>query len=250
MTATTLLNLLLGLGVLWMLLGIVYLLQLLRSRPKESDKSTTDKPAVTREQVEEARHILVGKSKPFVSPIIPEVPATSSSEKAVDNPNTFAGQNTPKEQDARTETEGFEADKSDLAEGENELQVAYTMDEPEEEEILREELQIADEAMPEATPTAILTRDLARIGSWSKNDESLIEEDETEVSETLHKFRGTELMAQLKEHTLRQKEVHRNILFAIRKAEEEEYDYEPTPDPKAEPIEEKADGGNPLSYYL
>lgn len=147
------------------------------------------------------------------------------------------------------ETEGFEADKSDLAEGENELQVAYTMDEPEEEEILREELQIADEAMPEATPTAILSRDLACISSWSKNDESLIEEDETEVSETLHKFRGTELMEQLKEHTLRQKEVHRNILFAIRKAEEEE-EYDPSPDPKAEPLEEKADGGNPLSYYL
>ena len=115
---------------------------------------------------------------------------------------------------------------------------------------LKEELQIADEAMPEATPTAILTRDLARISSWSKNEESLIGEDETEVSETLHRIRGTELMEQLKEHTLRQKEVHRNILFAIRKAEEEEYEYEPTPDPKAEPLEEKADGGNPLSYYL
>ena len=36
-----------------------------------------------------------------------------------------------------------------MEEGENEMQVAYTMDEPDEDAIVREELQIADDAMPD-----------------------------------------------------------------------------------------------------
>ena len=79
------------------------------------------------------------------------------------------------------------------------MQVDYTMDESDEDTIIREELQIADDSLPEVSPSAILTRDLSRINGWQRNDDALDEESETDVHETLQAIRGTELMEYMKE---------------------------------------------------
>ena len=72
---TFLLNLLLFLGIVWMLLGMGYFgYQVWQSRGQKQDPSDTS--AAAAEDVNS--HDLVGKSRPFVSPPIPEVPAVSS----------------------------------------------------------------------------------------------------------------------------------------------------------------------------
>lgn len=251
-----LLNLLLFLEIVWMLLGIVYFCFRffpLRQQEREKRERETRVPSPERRQkTEENAHILVGRSKSFISSFIPEVPAVSSSEKAIENPNTFAVQNAQTERQAAEDMEVPEEEESNMEEGENEMQVAYTMDEPDEDAIVREELQIADDAMPETTPTAILSRDLARVSRWSRKDDSLDDEDEAEVHETLRSIRGTDLMEYMKAVTLRQEPDHQKLLTAIRKAEEED----PSKDAIPVSSEKRGEGNNedrkerPLSYYL
>ena len=84
------------------------------------------------------------------------------------------------------EVEGTEED--------NEMQVDYTMDESDEDAIIREELQIADAVIPEVSPSDILAREVVRITSWHRNDDTLDEENEAKVQDTLQSIRGTQLM--------------------------------------------------------
>ena len=100
------------------------------------------------------------------------------------------------------------AEEAEGTEDDNEMQVDYTMDEPDEDTIIREELQIADAVMPEVSPSAILARDLSRINGWQRNDDALDEESETDVHETLQAIRGTQLMDYIKEATLKQEKDH------------------------------------------
>lgn len=251
-----LLNILLFLGVVWMLLGIVYFcFQFFPFRKKGGKRKEVSAtiPLPQREpKKEDDSHILVGRSKAFISSSIPRVPAVSSSEKAIENPNTFAAQNAQTGRQAAKDTEISEEEESNVEEGENEMQVAYTMDEPNEDAIVREELQIADEAMPETTPTAILSRDLARVSRWSRKDDALDEEDETEVHETLQSIRGTDLMEYMKKVTLQQEPDHQKLLAAIRKAEEAEQAEDTIPASSEESGEDndKDMEERPLSYYL
>lgn len=173
------------------------------------------------------------------------VPKSSSSEKADDNPATFAELDRDKSTQRDDATDPLEAESETIPEAENEIQVAYTMEDPDEESILREELQIASEALPELSPTAILARDLSRISQWSKQEDSLTNENEEEVCQTLRTLRGTELMDRLKEYTLEVEEAHRNLFAALRKAEELEE--EPAPSQVEAEAEEE---DKPLSYYL
>lgn len=173
------------------------------------------------------------------------VPKSSSSEKAVDNPATFAELDSDKSTQRDDATDPLEAESETIPEAENEIQVAYTMEDLDEESILREELQIASEAMPELSPTAILARDLSRISQWSKQEDSLTNENEEEVCQTLRTLRGTELMDRLKEYTLQVEEAHRNLFAALRKAEELEE--EPAP---SQVEAEAGEEDKPLSYYL
>ena len=92
-----LMNILLLLGIAWMLLGIAYLWRIFRQTAPQPAEKTKERPTVTNEQIAQARHVLVGRSKPFVSPSVPEVPAVSPSENSADNPDTFAAQNVRKE---------------------------------------------------------------------------------------------------------------------------------------------------------
>ena len=266
---TVLLDILLFLGVVWVILGIAYLWSLFQGLNIKPRKDTEEmkagkqgespKPSVSQEQIDSARHILVGRSKPFTSQSVPEVPAISSSENSAKNPDTFAGQNSLAGQDA-AEKAGSTAEEDD-----NEMNVDYTMDEPDEDTIAREELQleiggrgeslIADDSLPEVSPSSILARDIIRVNGWHKNDNALDEEDETDVHETLQAIRGTELMEYMKEVALGQEQDHQKLLAAIRKVEETELQENDTkmtsvPETDKENNNEGTTEEKPLSYYL
>ena len=261
-----LLGILLLLGIAWVTLGIAYLWRLFqdpaalsgKNTPKQkADKqSASSKPSVSQEQIDSARHILVGRSKPFTSPSIPEVPAVSPSENSADNPSTFATQNVRKEDETEaTNTPQSAPEHTDEKDEGNEMQVDYTMDEPDENTIIREELQIADDSLPEVSPSSILARDIIRVNGWHKNDDALDEEDETDVHEALQAIRGTELMEYMKEVALGQEQDHQKLLAAIRKVEETELQENDTkmtsvPETDKENNNEGTTEEKPLSYYL
>ena len=260
MIINLLLGILLLLGIAWITLAIAYLWRLFQDSATQSEKNNPNrkenrqiersKPSVSQEQIDNARHILVGRSKPFISPSVPDVPAVSPTENPADNPNTFAAENSPVPEETE-DTEGTEED--------NEMQIDYTMDEPDEDIIAREELQIADAALPEVSPSAILAREVVRVTGWHKNDNTLDEENEAEVQDTLQSIRGTQLMDYIKEATLKQEKDHQKLLAAIRKVEEaglEESNISSSSDFETDSnvvngnsdVSEEAD--RPLSYYL
>ena len=255
MIINLLLGVLLLLGIAWIALGIAYFWRLFQDLAAQSGKNTPKQKgnghgtslntSVSQEQIDNARHVLVGRNKPFVSPSISEVPAASSSENPDEKPDTFAEKNSSMSEDTK-EAEGTEED--------NEMQVDYTMDESDEDTIIREELQIADAVMPEISPSAILAREVVRITSWHRNDDTLDEENEAEVLDTLQSIQGTQLMDYIKEATLKQEKDHQKLLAAIRKAEEAEMTNEETISPESDSAQENSDASEeadrPLSYYL
>ena len=256
---TILLDIILFLGMVWLILGIAYLWRLFQSSatlsekntPQQGDNKQSESPthSVCQGQIDSARHILVGRSKPFISPSVPEIPAVSSSENSAEISDTFAGQNSLAGQDA-AEKAGSTAEEDD-----NEMEVDYTMDEPDEDTIAREELQIADDFLPEVSPSSILARDIIRVNGWHRNDDALDEESETEVHETLQAIRGTELMEYMKEVALGQEQDHQKLLAAIRKVEETELQENDTkmtsvPETDKENNNEGTTEEKPLSYYL
>ena len=255
MIINLLLGVLLLLGIAWIALGIAYFWRLFQDLAAQSGKNTPKQKgnghgtslntSVSQEQIDNARHVLVGRSKPFVSPSISEVPAASSSENPDEKPDTFAEKNSSMSEETK-EAEGTEED--------NEMQVDYTMDESDEDTIIREELQIADAVMPEISPSAILAREVVRITGWHKNDDTLDEENEAEVLDTLQSIQGTQLMDYIKEATLKQEKDHQKLLAAIRKAEEAEMTNEETISPESDSAQENSDASEeadrPLSYYL
>ena len=255
MIINLLLGVLLLLGIAWLLLGITYFWRLFQDLTAQSGKNTLKQKgnghgtslntSVSQEQIDNARHVLVGRSKPFHSHSISKVPAVSSSENPDEKPNTFAEKNSSVSAETK-EAEGTEED--------NEMQVDYTMDESDEDTIIREELQIADAVMPEISPSAILAREVVRITGWHKNDDTLDEENEAEVLDTLQSIQGTQLMDYIKEATLKQEKDHQKLLAAIRKAEEAEMTNEETISPESDSAQENSDASEeadrPLSYYL
>ena len=255
---TILLDIILFLGMVWLILGIAYLWRLFQSSatlsekntPQQGDNKQSESPthSVCQGQIDSARHILVGRSKPFISPSVPEIPAVSSSENSAEISDTFAGQNSLAGQDA-AEKAGSTAEEDD-----NEMEVDYTMDEPDEDTIAREELQIADDFLPEVSPSSILARDIIRVNGWHRNDDALDEENEAEVHETQQAIRGTQLMEYMKETALGQEQDHQKLLAAIRKVEEVELQENDTATPEKDNENENGNGTTaeekPLSYYL
>lgn len=268
---TILFNILLFLIAVWVFIGILFLWQQFRMACRKLEKACEKKneqeqkqrvPSVTQDQIEQAQQMLVGKSKSYGeryaeitkeitenSQKFPEVPAASSSENPADNPDTFAEKSSQVSKEK--EVEGTEED--------NEMQVDYTMDETDEDAIVREELQIADAEMPEVSPSAILTRDLYRVNGWHRNDDELDKEDEDKVQDTLQSIRGTQLMDYIKEATLKQEKDHQKLLAAIRKAEEaelEESNIDTSLDSETDSnvvngnSDVSEDDERPLSYYL
>ena len=178
-------------------------------------------------------HILVGKSKGLTTQIIAatsdaEAPETASKESA----NVIAEKN----EDSREQTE------------ESEIAVDYTLEEVDEEEVLREEILWQDNPTTDVSSTSILTRDLVRLNHWHKQDDSLDEEDETEVVHTLQSLKGTDLLAQYKAQLSQEERVHQKLLQAIDKAETEEQEGAEEEKESSNSISEIAT--HPLDYYL
>ena len=132
------------------------------------------------------------------------------------------------------------------------MDVDYTMDEPDEDTIAREELEldiggqgeslIVDDSLPEVSPSSILARDIIRVNGWHRNDDALDEENETDVHETLQAIRGTQLMEYMKEVALGQEQDHQKLLAAIRKVEEVELQENDAATPETDNENENGNG--------
>ena len=233
MITAFLLNILLLFSILWVAMGLVYTFHRWRSGCSTQQKVVpqADTQQDTPQTSEE--HILVGKSKGLTTQIIAatsNVEATEKSSEELDN--VIAEKN----EDSREQTE------------ESEIAVDYTLEEVDEEEVLREEILWQDNATTDVSPTSILTRDLVRLNRWHKQDDSLDEEDETEVVHTLQSLKGTDLLAQYKAQLSQEERVHQKLLQAIDKAETEEQEMEKEEKESSNSISEIAT--HPLDYYL
>ena len=195
MITTFLLNILLLFSILWVAMGLVYTFHRWRSGCSTQQKVIPQ--ADTQQDIPQAseEHILVGKSKGLTTQIIAatsDVEATETASK--ESANVIAEKN----EDSHEQTE------------ESEIAVDYTLEEVDEEEVLREEILWQDNATTDVSPTSILTRDLVRLNHWHKQDDSLDEEDETEVVYTLQSLKGTDYWRNIKPNSPKKKGYIRN----------------------------------------
>ena len=214
MITAFLLNILLLFSIIWVAMGLVYTFHRWRSGCSTQQKVVpqADTQQDTPQAAEE--HILVGKSKGLTTQIIA---ATSDAEATETASKESANVIAEKNEDSREQTE------------ESEIAVDYTLEEVDEEEVLREEILWQDNATTDVSPTSILTRDLVRLNHWHKQDDSLDEEDETEVVHMLQSLKGTDLLTQYKAQLSQEERVHQKLLQAIDKAETEEQEGETAP---------------------
>jgi len=233
MITAFLLNILLLFSILWVAMGLVYTFHRWRIGCSTQQKVVpqTNTQRDTPQAAEE--HILVGKSKGLTTQIIT---ATSDAEATEKSSEESANVIEEKNEDSHEQTE------------ESEIAVDYTLEEVDEEEVLREEILWQDNATTDVSPTSILTRDLVRLNHWHKQDDSLDEEDETEVVHTLQSLKGTDLLAQYKAQLSQEERVHQKLLQAIDKAETEEQEMEKEEKESSNSISEIAT--HPLDYYL
>ena len=220
MMTTILLCVLLLLGTVWLALGIAYSYERWRGLSCQRIGQRQE----TRQREDEA-HELVARSKGLTAHVIPPFPVSSVAEESKMNAPTFA------EQSAEEEDE--------------ELDVDYTMEAIDEEEVLREELEWEADSSAELTSTSVLSRDLLRLSRWSQKDDLLDEEAPDTVSSSLRSLRGSDLLAQYQAELLRQEAVHKKLLQAIREAESETEEAAPLP-----PNQETRVDMQGLDYYL
>ena len=233
MITAFLLNILLLFSILWVAMGLVYTFHRWRIGCSTQQKVVpqTNTQRDTPQAAEE--HILVGKSKGLTTQIIAATSDVEATEKSSEeSANVIAEKN----EDSHEQTE------------ESEIAVDYTLEEVDEEEVLREEILWQDNATTDVSPTSILTRDLVRLNHWHKQDDSLDEEDETEVVHTLQSLKGTDLLAQYKAQLSQEERVHQKLLQAIDKAETEEQEGETAPQFFSGDKTETT--SHPLNYYL
>ena len=233
MITAFLLNILLLFSILWVAMGLVYTFHRWRSGCSTQQKVIPQAGTQQDEPQTSEEHILVGKSKGLTTQIIA---ATSDAEATGTASKESANVIAEKNEDSREQTE------------ESEIAVDYTLEEVDEEEVLREEILWQDNATTDVSPTSILTRDLVRLNHWHKQDDSLDEEDETEVVHTLQSLKGTDLLAQYKAQLFQEERVHQKLLQAIDKAETEEQEGETTQQFFSGAKTETT--AHPLDYYL
>ena len=234
MITAFLLNILLLFSILWVAMGLVYTFHRWRSGCSTQQKVVPQADMQQDTAKTSEKHILVGKSKGLTTQTFAatsDVKATEKSSEALDN--VIAEKN----EDSSEQTE------------ESEIAVDYTLEEVDEEEVLREEILWQDNATTDVSPTSILTRDLVRLNHWHKQDDSLDEEDETEVIHTLRTLKGTDLLAQYKDQLSQEERVHQKLLQAIDKAETEEQEGENTT-PQFFSGDKTETTAHPLDYYL
>ena len=247
MITAFLLNILLLFSILWVAMGLVCTFHRWRSGCSTLHKvvpqadTQRDTPQVAEE------HILVGKSKGLTTQIIAATSDAESTETASKESVNVAGQSTVTETVADSSQQETTEDSHEQTE-ESEIAVDYTLEEVDEEEVLREEILWQDNATTDVSPTSILTRDLVRLNHWHKQDDSLDEEDETEVVHTLQTLKGTDLLAQYKAQLSQEERVHQKLLQAIDKAETEEQEGETTA--RFFSGDKTETTAHPLDYYL
>lgn len=226
-----------------------YYIQFSRREDSREKKGRDDKMQAAEmiEQKPEEAHTLVGKSKGLSSEDFPRLPAVPKTEVGAEQANTFASPKAEEGGEASDTTEEEPTDEPSISEEENEMQVAYTTDKVDEDEVAKEEILLTRDPMPEVSPSAILARDLVRMGRWSKNDDELDEENEAEVQDTLSKVQGTDLMEKYKEHLLAESAKHNKFLAFVRKTEEQRQ-AEELDDEGTQPV--STSDAHPLDYYL
>lgn len=247
MITAFLLNILLLFSIIWVAMGLVYTFHRWRSGCSTQQKVVpqADMQQDTPQASEE--HILVGKSKGLTTQIIAAITDVEATKKSSEAPDNVASQSTVTEtvadslQQENTENSHEQTEESEIA-------VDYTLEEVDEEEVLREEILWQDNATTDVSPTSILTRDLVRLNHWHKQDDSLDEEDETEIIHTLQSLKGTDLLAQYKVQLSQEERVHQKLLQAIDKAETEEQEGETTQQFFSGAKTETT--AHPLDYYL
>ena len=247
MITAFLLNILLLFSILGVAMGLVYTFHRWRSGCSTLHKVVPQ--ADTQQDIPQAseEHILVGKSKGLTTQIIAATTDVESTEKSSEESANVAGQSTVTETIADSSQQEDAEDSSEQTE-ESEIAVDYTLEEVDEEEVLREEILWQDNATTDVSPTSILTRDLVRLNHWHKQDNSLDEEDKTEVVHTLQSLKGTDLLAEYKAQLSQEERVHQKLLQAIDKAETEEQEMEKEEKESSNSISEIAT--HSLDYYL
>jgi len=258
MMETILFSFILVLIIIWMMLGILYFYMryvspydFIIKKNGKSDEGSKKKEATKKKDgqkgkgtIEQAEFVLIGKSR-STSPIIPQIPSVSSSENSEQNNNNFAPQNSEKEKEMKED---------------NEMDVDFEMERVDEDEIVREELNLSIESTSgeaEISEQSVLARDLVRLQKWAKNSE---EADEEEVKETVLQLQDSDLLDKYKENIAKMLGEQALLLEKIRKAEEkEEQSAQPAmpssqnPTPPVSGISDTAVGDaddRPLSYYL
>lgn len=258
MMETILFSFILVLIIIWMMLGILYFYMryvspydFIIKKNGKSDEDIKKKEETKKKDeqkgkgtIEQAEFVLIGKSR-STSPIIPQIPSVSSSENSEQNNNNFAPQNSEKEKEMKED---------------NEMDVDFEMERVDEDEIVREELNLSIESTSgeaEISEQSVLARDLVRLQKWAKNSE---EADEEEVKETVLQLQDSDLLDKYKENIAKMLGEQALLLEKIRKAEEkEEQSAQPAmpssqnPTPPVSGISDTAVGDaddKPLSYYL
>ena len=248
MITAFLLNILLLFSILWVAMGLVYTFHRWRSGCSTQQKAIPQADTQRDTPKTSEEHILVGKSKGLTTQIIAVTSDVKATGKSGEESANVASQNTVTETIADSLQQEDAEDSHEQTE-ESEIAVDYTLEEEvDEEEVLREEILWQDNATTDISPTSILTRDLVRLNHWHKQDDSLDEEDETEVVHTLQSLKGTDLLAQYKAQLSQEERVHQKLLQAIDKAETEEQEMEKEEKESSNSISEIAT--HPLDYYL
>jgi len=199
MITAFLLNILLLFSILWVAMGLVYTFHRWRSGCSTQQKVAPQADTQLNTAQASEEHILVGKSKGLTTQIIAatsDVEATETASK--ESANVIAEKN----EDSHEQTE------------ESEIAVDYTLEEVDEEEVLREEILWQDNATTDVSPTSILT----------------------------------DLLAQYKAQLSQEERVHQKLLQAIDKAETEEQEGAKEEKESSNSISEVAT--HPLDYYL
>ena len=255
MMETILFSFILILIIIWIMLGILYFYMryvspygILIKKNKKGNEQTKENEATKEKDgqkgegtEDQAEFVLIGKSR-SISPIIPQVPSASSSENSEQNSNNFAPQNSEKEKEMKED---------------NEMDVDFEMERVDEDEIVREELNLSIESTSgeaEISEQSVLARDLVRLQKWAKNCE---EADEKEVKETIRQLQDSDLLDKYKENIAKMQGEQTSLLEKIRKAEEQSeqqamlFSQNSIPaDSSASDTSSDNDDDKPLSYYL
>ncbi len=214
----------LGLAILWLGLVVVYFLVLLRCKilSLQRDKADTSE---TKEEVKEAK---------------PQ-PSLVGQTQSLDLKEQLA------ELDKALPSKNSEVEEQD--DEENEIDVPYTTEELDENEIELEEALLVDDKEAEVSSTGLVMKELAVLQQASTKS-SLNAQEQTAVKQSLVKLRDSDFMDKYVEHLSQQDKVNRDLLRILRQQNEEEALEEDDNEASKEQEETDSSEQKPLAFYL